>query len=275
MVDSRGCIVCQCPSTGIDKLRVTLGKSRYLVDHNRLIGKYIPSMRSVHIHCICKTWNYTRLEVKKSLLHSPCICVGSSNSSATSSQTATSGGNGINGCPPFPKSCDSSCVKLDDLGCVICSCPRKFFTLEWKMQILHCIKDVMNKKLARILKALYVYTWTMNQGTNIVADSSNNSSQAQTGVQQTGHYVNIQGQGSAGNGNGCPSLDPNCPAQCTTPDDSGCIRCTCKHYVFLGFLLYIAMNKWMTSSNFFHHRFYIASLFGLSVRVRLKQQWYS
>lgn len=152
-----------------------------------------------------------------------CICAGSSNSSATTSQTATSGGNGINGCPPFPKSCDSSCVKLDDLGCVICSCPRKFFALKWKMQIQHCIK---------ILEALdtFIHGLIINK-TNTFADSSNNSSQ--TGVQQIGNYVNVQGQGSAGNGNGCPFLDPKCPAQCTSTDDRGCIRCTCKHCVFL------------------------------------------
>lgn len=89
--------------------------------------------------------------------------------------------------------------------------------------------------------------------TNNFADSNNNSSQAQSGVQQIGNYVNVQGQGSAGNGNGCPSLDPKCPAQCTSTDDRGCIRCTCKHCIFLkklekekDCLLY----KWMTSSNY-------------------------
>lgn len=50
--------------------------------------------------------------------------VGSTNSTSPATQTATSGGNGINGCPPFPKNCDSACVQLNDMGCVICSCSR-------------------------------------------------------------------------------------------------------------------------------------------------------
>lgn len=52
MVDSRGCIVCQCPSTGTNKLREILGKRRYSVDHYSFIGKYIPSMRSLHINFV-------------------------------------------------------------------------------------------------------------------------------------------------------------------------------------------------------------------------------
>lgn len=174
-IDSMGCIVCSCPSGSAGQTGKTTAPSSSSSSSSSQgnINGCQPFPKSCRVECA--------MVDSRGCIVCQCPSTGSSNSSATSSQTATSGGNGINGCPPFPKSCDSSCVKLDDLGCVICSCPH----------------------------------------------SSNNSSQAQTGVQQTGHYVNIQGQGSAGNGNGCPSLDPNCPAQCTTPDDSGCIRCTC------------------------------------------------
>lgn len=52
MVDFCGCIVCQCLSIGINKLREILGKCRYLVDYYRFIGKYILSMRSLYINFV-------------------------------------------------------------------------------------------------------------------------------------------------------------------------------------------------------------------------------
>lgn len=59
------------------------------------------------------------------------------------------------------------------------------------------------------------------------SDSSNNSTQTQTGVHQIGNYVSAQGHGTSGNVNGCPALDPKCPTECSAIDSQGCVRCSC------------------------------------------------
>ncbi|XP_062615040.1 mucin-5AC-like [Saccostrea cucullata] len=151
-----------------------------------------------------------------------------SNGTSSSSSSNTYQGNS-NGCQTFPKNCRTECAAVDARGCIVCQCPTSGpdNSTSISVQTASSGGNGINgcPPFPKNCDSSCVSLNDMGCVVCTCSHSSNNKTQ--TGVHQIGNYVNTQGQSLAGNGNGCPAIDPKCPAQCTSVDSQGCVRCTC------------------------------------------------
>ncbi|XP_052692123.1 mucin-5AC-like isoform X4 [Crassostrea angulata] len=218
-LDDMGCPICSCPKTPQSAGPQTLTSSGATASPSKVNG-CAPFPRNCSAEC-------ARIDSMGCIVCS-CPSGQTGKTPAPSSSSSSSQGN-INGCQPFPKSCRVECAMVDSRGCIACQCPStgSSNSSATTSQTATSAGNGINgcPPFPKSCDSLCVKLDDLGCVICSCPYSSNNSSQ--TGVQQIGNYVNVQGQGLAGNGNGCPSLDPKCPAQCTSTDDRGCIRCTC------------------------------------------------